>query len=228
MTFAVIIPVLDSNRYHEDGDLASFGELTLLEWKIIQLKEVFAADSIHVLCEPGKLERFQDYATPQGVTLMERAPGLSLIQALLHAFKSIGAEECMVAMTITPLISPKIYSDMLESFRRREESQESVVSVRRMQEHYFFKGEPLNFSKNASREILDPVYRLVNGCYISPIGVLESRQSHFGANPLLFEIDDLAALEIKQVYDLEMASQMIFSYFVHHKNDFQVRKPAST
>ena len=36
----IIIPALEKNKYSEYGDLVSFGETTLLEWKISQVKKV--------------------------------------------------------------------------------------------------------------------------------------------------------------------------------------------
>ena len=36
MNFAVIIPAQETNKYHKLGDLAPFGDTTLLEWKISQ------------------------------------------------------------------------------------------------------------------------------------------------------------------------------------------------
>ena len=36
----IIIPALEKNKYSEYGDLVSFGETTLLEWKIKQAKKI--------------------------------------------------------------------------------------------------------------------------------------------------------------------------------------------
>ena len=44
----IIIPALEKNKYSEYGDLVSFGETTLLEWKISQAKRVDGIKNIYV------------------------------------------------------------------------------------------------------------------------------------------------------------------------------------
>ena len=44
----IIIPAQEKNKYSEYGDLVSFGETTLLEWKISQAKKVDGIKYIYV------------------------------------------------------------------------------------------------------------------------------------------------------------------------------------
>jgi hypothetical protein len=44
----IIIPALEKNRYSEHGDLVPFGETTLFEWKIPQVKKVKDIQSIYI------------------------------------------------------------------------------------------------------------------------------------------------------------------------------------
>ncbi len=44
----IIIPASEKNQYSEYGDLVSFGETTLLEWKISQTKKVKGIKNIYV------------------------------------------------------------------------------------------------------------------------------------------------------------------------------------
>ena len=48
MSFAIIIPAQEKNRYHDQGDLAPFGQTTLLEWKIAQCKEFVELSQINI------------------------------------------------------------------------------------------------------------------------------------------------------------------------------------
>ena len=40
------IPAQETNKYHKLGDLAPFGDTTLLQWKISQCKKVVGDDCI--------------------------------------------------------------------------------------------------------------------------------------------------------------------------------------
>ena len=44
----IVIPASEKNQYSEYGDLVSFGETTLLEWKISQTKKVKGIKNIYV------------------------------------------------------------------------------------------------------------------------------------------------------------------------------------
>ena len=40
MKLNIIIPALEKNKYSTSGDLAPWGDTTLLEWKIYQAKKI--------------------------------------------------------------------------------------------------------------------------------------------------------------------------------------------
>ena len=48
MKIDIVIPALKKNRYSPKGDLASWGNTTLLEWKISQAKKINDIQNIYV------------------------------------------------------------------------------------------------------------------------------------------------------------------------------------
>ena len=42
MKLNIIIPALEKNKYSTSGDLAPWGDTTLLEWKIYQAKNIIS------------------------------------------------------------------------------------------------------------------------------------------------------------------------------------------
>jgi CMP-N-acetylneuraminic acid synthetase len=57
MTCSVIIPAQKHNKYHKMGDLAPFGDTTLLEWKISQCKEFIQPECIYVSTDDDSIAR---------------------------------------------------------------------------------------------------------------------------------------------------------------------------
>ena len=74
--FAVIIPAQEKNRYHELGDIAPFGDTTLLEWKIAQCKEFIRSSQIYINSESKNIE---EIAIRSNVNFIEREPRLNYI-----------------------------------------------------------------------------------------------------------------------------------------------------
>ena len=66
---AVVIPVLERNRYYSEGDLVKFGDTTLLEWKISQVLEVANKENIYI-STPSK--KIIELARNYGVNFVNR------------------------------------------------------------------------------------------------------------------------------------------------------------
>ena len=64
----IIIPALAKNKYSDVGDLKKFGNITLLEWKIFQAKQIIPNKQIFVnsdnveikkICEKNSIQYLQ-------------------------------------------------------------------------------------------------------------------------------------------------------------------------
>ncbi|MCH8157060.1 MAG: hypothetical protein IID18_04790 [Nitrospinae bacterium] len=64
-----------------------------------------------------------------------------------------------------------------------------------------------------SRKEIDPVYRITNGCYITPKESYRQNRKYFGHAPYYYEVDKLTSLEIKDIDHYEMALNLLSLYF---------------
>ena len=56
MKLNIIIPALEKNKYSTSGDLTSWGDTTLLEWKIYQAKKINNVNNIFVATPSKKIK----------------------------------------------------------------------------------------------------------------------------------------------------------------------------
>ena len=205
---SVIIPALDKNRYHEEGDLVRFGDLTLLEWKFIQLKKFTDKKNIYVTTPSRKVEKL---VRSCGINVIRRKVGIDLSRTVLDSVKEAGGETVIWTHATSPFVSSNDFKNMLERFRRLPKKYDSLISVFRLQEMMIYENKPLNFDmvKECWRSAIEPVYRITNGCSIARRETCLEYGNHFGMKPFLFEIDVLSSMEIKDVEDLPIANEMI-------------------
>ena len=183
--FAVIIPAQEKNRYHELGDIAPFGDTTLLEWKIAQCKEFIRSSQIYINSESKNIE---EIAIRSNVNFIEREPRLNYIDMVLDSIFKVKEENIIWTNCTSPFLNSKSYRLMADTFQGR--CLESVISVHKQQEYLFFRNRMLNFSTNfISRRDIEPVYMVTNGCYIIKKEIALKNKNLFTKEPFLFELD---------------------------------------
>lgn len=208
--FAVVIPAQEQNPYHDLGDLAPFGDTTLVEWKISQCKQ-FSADSFIYLSTAS--DKIFEIAKREGINAIKRSEDLSYGEMLSFTMQQISQEIIVWAIPTAPFVSGRLYENMLEKFLDLT-NYDSLVSVKKLKEYIFFQNERMNFSEQfISRRDIEPVFQVTNGCYIAYKEHILKKQSLFGNNEFLYEIDDLAAVEIKDIEDFSFANNLISHYF---------------
>jgi len=104
---------------------------------------------------------------------------------------------------------------MLDKFICLENRFDSLITVLKLNEYIIFKNKALNFEMTGitGRELLEPVYKITNGCFIARRQIYSKYKKYFGVKPYLYEVDALTALEIKDVQDLTIANDLISLYF---------------
>ncbi|WP_178140532.1 hypothetical protein [uncultured Campylobacter sp.] len=207
--FAVIIPAQEKNRYHELGDIAPFGDTTLLEWKIAQCKEFIRSSQIYINSESKNIE---EIAIRSNVNFIEREPRLNYIDMVLDSIFKVKEENIIWTNCTSPFLNSKSYRLMADTFQGR--CLESVISVHKQQEYLFFRNRMLNFSTNfISRRDIEPVYMVTNGCYIIKKEIALKNKNLFTKEPFLFELDSFESIEIKDIEDYAFAKELINVYF---------------
>jgi len=209
MSFATIIPAQEKNRYHEQGDLAPFGQTTLLEWKIAQCKEFVELSQINI-CSDSEI--IKEIAQKEGINYIKRKAGLSYKEMLFKSVEAIDVKDVILINTTSPFIGSKIYNDMYNEYKSKKLN--SLISVEKKKEYIFFDKEKFNFTDNFTpRENVKPIYIATNGCYIFNRDLALDHQKFLSNNPSLFEVDSFTATEIKDIKDYKIAREMITIYF---------------
>lgn len=215
MDFAIVIPAQETNKYHKFGDLAPFGDTTLLEWKIAQCKEFGKSSQIYISSDSEKIE---EIAQKEGVNFRKRNQDLKYIEIIFETLKNINAEDIIWINPTSPFMSSQVYSDMYTKYKC--ESLNSLVSVEKKKEYIFFNNKKLNFQDNfISRSDIEPIYIMTNGCSIIKKNIALENSNLISLNPSFFEVDSFLSTEIKDVHDYSIALEMISIYF---KKEFDV------
>ena len=209
---AVVIPALDENQYDPDGDLVKFGDTTLLEWKISQVLGVAEKDNIFI-STPS--DRIMDLARDYGVQSVKRSDVDSSAEWILESVEPIEKKIILWTHVTSPFISAGDYGEMLKTFFGLPDEYDSLLTMYKEREYIFFKDQPLNFDVNnyKPRKLLEPVYRMTNGCYITPKESYLRNRKYFGESPYYYEVDKLTSLEIKDVDHYQMATSLLSMYF---------------
>lgn len=209
---AVVIPALDENQYYPDGDLVKFGDTTLLEWKISQVLGVAEKENIFI-STPS--ERIIALVQGYGVKSIKRDNADDPARWILESVEPIEKEIILWTHATSPFISAGDYAEMIKTFFDLSAKHDSLITMYKESEYVFFQGKPLNFDINdyESRKKLEPVYRVTNGCYITPKKNYLKNRKYFGQSPYYYEMDKLSALEIKDVDHYQMATSLLSMYF---------------
>ncbi|WP_428737606.1 cytidylyltransferase domain-containing protein [Sulfurimonas sp.] len=215
MDFSIIIPAQESNKYHKLGDLAPFGDTTLLEWKISQCKEFVKPSKIYISSYSQLIE---EIATKEEVNFIKRDSELDYQSMLCNSIEAVEAENIVWINTTSPFMDFNVYKKMCEKYKN--ENLTSLVSVEKISEYTFFNNKKLNFSDDFTpREKLEPIYIMTNGCYVINKAIALQCKNLLSSNPMFFEVDSFLATEIKDVQDYSIARDMISIYF---KKEFNV------
>lgn len=214
MSLVSIIPALEKNRYSKDGDLSSWGETTLLEWKISQLKLVNKIDRIIISTDSDKVSKVADEA---GVEVFKRDMAMSISDALLHTCHKLDSKDDILwANTTFPFLNHKTLSLLIDEYYLHDKPCDGVVTTKKMHEYFFDDKGPVNFKNNTpiiSREKISAMHILTNAACISNCKYIKKRGTMFGQMPIFFETSWLNSLEVKEFQDIDMFSNLISKYF---------------
>ncbi len=209
MKIVVIIPAQDFNQYHYSGDLAPFGDTTLLQWKIAQCKEFIDNTNIYISSSSQTIKKI---ALKENVNFHETKKNMPYMEKVLNTVKDINSEFILWANSMSPFIGSNIYEKMWSKLL--ESGKSSIISVEKRKEYVFYKKSKLNFSNDfVSRKDIEPIYIITNGIFIINKNEIIKTNSMVGSEPLLYETDYFESIEIKDVHDHNIASDLISIYF---------------
>lgn len=114
MSFAIIIPAQETNKYHKLGDLAPFGDTTLLEWKISQCKEFAPSSQIYISSDS---EIIEEIAEKEEVNFIKRKTGLNYQDMLVETIDKV---DIIWINTTSPFMSANVYKAMYEKYQTED------------------------------------------------------------------------------------------------------------
>ncbi|WP_201523471.1 cytidylyltransferase domain-containing protein [Aliarcobacter butzleri] len=215
MNFAIVIPAQEINKYHKLGDLASFGDTTLLEWKISQCKEFASSSQIYISSDS---EIIEDIAQKEEVNFIKRKKQMSYSQIIKDTLSKVKEEIILWTNPTSPFLSSKDYQSMINKFTD-DENIYSIVSVYSKYDYVYYDNKRLNFGKNFSpRNELIPIQIVTNGCYMIKKDIAILNGSLYIENPFLYELDYLSSIEIKDVHTYQISTELISLYFKRDLN----------
>lgn len=211
--FAVIIPAQESNQYHEKGDLAPFGNTTLLEWKIAQCKEFAKEEQIYISAKSNNIKKI---ALKENVNFIQRVDKKEYLEIL----RNVQFENILWTHCTSPFVNANVYIKMYDHFINK--NLESIVSVNKLQEYIFFKNKKLNLDHEIlSRDNIEPIYVVTNGCFIFKKNKVLEACNLILENSAMFELDNFSSLEIKDINDYILFKELIAIYFKKDVSDVQ-------
>lgn len=221
---AAVIPVrLGSSRVSQKA-LLEVGEdkISLLAWKIRQLKKVMPSDNIYVSTEADELKAI---AKEEGVQIHHRDAYLadghkaSFSEVIVGVVKGIPHEHIAWVTCVVPLMSPQEY---LQGFREYKEkvipevsSYDSLVSVNLLKEYFWDDEKAINYSPTKNHTIsqeLPNIYRVTNGLYMAPRSKMLEKEYILGDNPYKSCVSKIAGIDIDEYEDYEMARSLVGFY----------------
>ena len=230
---AAVIPVrLGSSRVSQKA-LLEVGEekISLLAWKIRQLKKVLSTDNIYVSTEAEVLAQI---AVQEGVKVHNRDQYLaeghkaSFSEVIVGVVKDIPHEHIAWVTCVVPLMSPQEY---LQGFREyydhvipESSSFDSLVSVNLLKEYFWDDEKPINYSatkKHTISQELPNIYRVTNGLYMAPKKLMLEKEYLLGSNPYKSCVSKIAGIDIDEYEDYEMARDLMGIY---HSNESRNEK----
>jgi len=230
---AVVIPVrLGSSRVSRKA-LLEVGpdKISLLAWKIRQLKKILPRESIYVSTEAPELK---EIALEEGVMVHERDAYLadghkaSFSEVIVGVVKDIPHEHIAWVTCVVPLMSPQEYLQGFQEYYDHvipeTSSYNSLVSVNLLKEYFWDDEKPINYSATKNHTIsqdLPNIYRVTNGLYMAPKALMLREEYLLGDNPYKSCVSKIAGIDIDEYEDYEIARSLTDLYSANVKKQQQ-------
>ena len=208
----IIIPALEKNKYSEYGDLVSFGETTLLEWKISQVKKVKGIKDIYVTSSSNLIKNL---CKKNDVKFLQRKPKIVLDKLHRILGKRFKNEYLLWVNPTAPFFAGKDIYDFIKKFRKNFRKNDSAVTCYREQEYFFYKNKSLNFdsSKNTiSRSKIRSLVRITSGAYLIKGSLAYKNGILLGKKPYFYYTNWLQSLELKTTKQIHLFNGLLENY----------------
>ena len=206
-----IVPARKEEKIIKDKNILPFGESTLLEHKLKQLKGVQDLDKIIVSTEDDNISRI---ALNAGVEVMIRPETYASPECLFGDFveyvcSELSGDDILWSCVTSPFIETSDYSDAIKLYYRiLDEGYDSLITVTKLKRHILDANGAVNFKRgiqHKNSEDLNGLFLFTNGIVIAPRNKMIQWKYHWGHLPYMMEISKKKGIDIIDQYDYEVA-----------------------
>jgi CMP-N-acetylneuraminic acid synthetase len=173
--------VLDSN----DGDVLAIGRAFAQHWP--------AGRELIVRPRPDQLGQ----SSTSTASLIE------------YALQTLDCEHLLWTHVTSPMVDQNVYGRALEAYRVLDSHQDSLMSVHRVQGFLWNERGPVNYDRAQQSwprtQDLPPLFQVDSGIFLCPLATARRRHDRIGAQPKLFELSALEALDVDWEDDFALA-----------------------
>ena len=208
----IIIPASEKNKYSEQGDLVPFGETTLLEWKISQVKKVKGIKNIFVTSSSNLI---RNLCKKNDVKFLKRKPKITLDKLHRMLGKKFRNEYLLWINPTVPFFAGKDIYDFIKKFKKNSKKNDSAVTCCKEQEYFFYKNKSLNFdsSKNTvSRNKIKTLVKITSGAYLIKGSLAYQNGILLGKKPYFYYTNWLQSLELKTTKQIHLFNGLLENY----------------
>lgn len=221
---AAVIPVRLGSSRIAHKPLLPVGEhkISLLAWKIRQLKQIIPAERIYVSTEADELK---EIARAENIQIHHRDKYLaeghkaSFSEVIVGIVKDIPHEHIAWITAVVPLMSPREYLVGFETYRNcvlgTGAGHDSLVAVNLLKEYLWNDRGPINYKATSEHTVsqdLPNIYKVTNGLYMNSKENILSLRYLLGSNPYKYVVSKIAGIDIDEYEDYQMAQGAIKFY----------------
>lgn len=228
MPVKILLPVRQGSQRVRNKNIQSFNglDLSLLTIKLKQLDELLfngVVDEIIVStdCQTTALEVTSNFSK---FTLDQRPSALcqsdTRLSELIKYFGGfVNVNDTVLWTHVTsPFFGTREYTMALKSYFNKGGLNDSLVSVRRIQNFIFEDSRALNFTpgKWARTQDLVPYYEITNACFICSGYNYVKYGARLGDTPKLFESSILSSLDVDEMEDFRLVERLVQNGFLEN------------
>lgn len=109
----------------------------------------------------------------------------------------------------SPFVDEKIYDDMIDKYLSSLDTNDSLMSVTKIQKFLWDEKKPINYDKSKEKwprtQTIEPIYEINSGAFIADVEIYKQHSDRIGIKPLLYELSDKQAFDIDWEDDFEIA-----------------------
>lgn len=204
-----VIPVRAGSQRVKDKNFKPFAGKSLLEHKIDVIKSLPVEDIII----NTDSEKAIEIAKREGISYHRRESYYASSECSNSEFhhylaEVTEAENILIAQVTAPLIYKQSYLKAIETFNNSDG--DSLMSVKVLKDFIWYKGEPLNYSRDNmpnSQDLPEYVVPTFGLVIVKRDAMLENR-SYIGKKPIFYKITQEEAIDIDTELDFEFAEFM--------------------